>query len=528
MGRCMSVPRLTRWLPGLLLALSLAACGGGSSGRSYSIGGTLSGLAASKQLTLLNNGSDSLTLSANGAFTFASKIPRRSSYNVSVGSRPPGQFCSIVNGSGFGVVSNVNNVQVRCVATVSIGGTLSGLTSGQKVTLLDNGGNQLTLTANGNFLFPSTVPAGSSYTISVASQPGGQTCTVAQGTGYGITSNVTSVAVNCAAAHYAYVSNLNAQNVTQYLVGSGGALSPTTQAPVPTGVSPGAVVLDPTGPYAYVPNVASGTISQYDIGSGGALTPMAVSAVSAGHAPGWMAIDPAGNYAYVLDASSASVLQYAIGSSGELSPTVAAPVPAGSTPQSIVVDGAAAAVYVANTGGNSISQYTIGTAGALTPMATATVAAGTSPAAIAVDPAAPYVYVANSGDNTISQYSVGAGGALSALPSGTVATGRNPVAIAVDPSGSYVYVVNVNDNTISGYSIGSSGALTAIGTPIATGTGPQSIAFGPGGTDLYVTNLLSDSLSEYAIGSNGQLSPLGTPGTLSVTTGSGPQGIAVR
>jgi len=64
----------------LLNAVLLAACGGGggSGAASYTVGGTLSGLAGSG-LVLQINGGDDLTLSANQSFSFATKLARGTS-----------------------------------------------------------------------------------------------------------------------------------------------------------------------------------------------------------------------------------------------------------------------------------------------------------------------------------------------------------------------------------------------------------------------------------------------------------------
>lgn len=73
-------------------ALSLAACGGGASHLpAYTIGGMLSGLAADQQVSLADNQTDSLILSADGAFTFKTAVAANGSYSVSVATQPTGQ-----------------------------------------------------------------------------------------------------------------------------------------------------------------------------------------------------------------------------------------------------------------------------------------------------------------------------------------------------------------------------------------------------------------------------------------------------
>ena len=80
----------------------------------------------------------------------------------------------------------------------SVGGTVSGLTG--TVVLQDNGGDNLPVTANGSFSFATQLASGAAYSVTVQTQPSGQSCTVSAGTGTVASANVTSVAVTCAAS----------------------------------------------------------------------------------------------------------------------------------------------------------------------------------------------------------------------------------------------------------------------------------------------------------------------------------------
>ena len=98
-----------------------------------SVGGNVSGLAAGEAVTLINNGSDNKTVSANGSFTFDTFLESGSSYSVTVGTNPPGKICSVTRGSGTVGVSNVTNVAVACAVpapTVSSVSPTSGTTTG--------------------------------------------------------------------------------------------------------------------------------------------------------------------------------------------------------------------------------------------------------------------------------------------------------------------------------------------------------------------------------------------------------------
>jgi uncharacterized repeat protein (TIGR03803 family) len=81
--------------------------------------------------------------------------------------------------------------------TFSIGGAVSGLPSGAQLSVLNSGSGAQTISANGPFTLTSTVAAGSSYSISVGTQPAGYQCSVSQGSGTMPASNVTNVAIAC-------------------------------------------------------------------------------------------------------------------------------------------------------------------------------------------------------------------------------------------------------------------------------------------------------------------------------------------
>ncbi len=166
------------------------------SATTYTIGGNVSGLSGTG-LVLQYNNSDNLTITGNGPFTFLTQLAAGSAYSVTVLTQPsnPTQTCTVSNGTGT-VDAAVTNVSVTCsTTTYSIGGTLSGLTSGT-VVLQDNGTDNLSLNADGKFTFATKLAAGSTYAVSVLTQPSGQLCTVTSGNGTA-NANVTTVGVNC-------------------------------------------------------------------------------------------------------------------------------------------------------------------------------------------------------------------------------------------------------------------------------------------------------------------------------------------
>ncbi len=121
----------------------------------FTIGGTVTGLAAGQQVTLLNNGSDAKVVVANGVYAFTTPVPFNGSYAVTVGTQPVGQNCSVSSGSGSGVVAPITNVAVNCLTAVP---NVVGLTQAAANTAITGAGlivGTLTTTPSG------TVPAGS-------------------------------------------------------------------------------------------------------------------------------------------------------------------------------------------------------------------------------------------------------------------------------------------------------------------------------------------------------------------------------
>lgn len=94
---------------------------------------------------------------------------------------------------------------VLCLAACAggeVGGTLSGLGSGLRVTLLNNGSEALALSSNGSFAFVDALEANAAYAVTVRTQPVGQTCSVSGGSGTidADGTSIDSVRVACAFA----------------------------------------------------------------------------------------------------------------------------------------------------------------------------------------------------------------------------------------------------------------------------------------------------------------------------------------
>lgn len=166
-------------------------------GPTYNVGGQVSGAVGPGLSLKLNNGTD-LPIVGNGAYTFPNVLPDGASYTVSVTSLPVSQTCQVANGSGTINGADVTNVDVTCITVPSytVGGTASGVAAAGLVLQL-NGGGDLPVSADGNFTFAGVLIGGTPYAVTIAAQPAGQECVVANGSGTVTNANVTDVAVTC-------------------------------------------------------------------------------------------------------------------------------------------------------------------------------------------------------------------------------------------------------------------------------------------------------------------------------------------
>lgn len=156
-------------------------------------------------------------------------------------------------------------------SSYSIGGTLSGLDSGQQVVLQDNGANSLTVNSNGTFTFSTAVSG--TYAVTVMTQPAGQTCSVSNASGKA-TANVTNVAVDCANAYSVSASVVGLAPGSSVVLQNSGSDNTTistngTPTTLATGLAAGAaydvtVLTQPAG-QTCSPQLGPGTITAANI-----------------------------------------------------------------------------------------------------------------------------------------------------------------------------------------------------------------------------------------------------------------------
>jgi hypothetical protein len=195
---------------------------------SYTIGGTVSGLAGSG-LVLQNNAGDDLSVTGTN-FTFATTLLNGAAYNVTVLTQPssPYQICSLANAAGTVAGTDVTNIVVNCVNSYTIGGTVSGLSG--TLVLQNNGGDDLSVTGT-SFTFATRIANGEAYNVTVKDNPTGQICHINNNAGAVAGGNVTNVAVTCSSSDFTWVQDayLKAANAeASDVFGSSVAISGST------------------------------------------------------------------------------------------------------------------------------------------------------------------------------------------------------------------------------------------------------------------------------------------------------------
>jgi hypothetical protein len=166
----------------------------------YVVGGTITGLSGAG-LKLQNNSIDDTPISANGTFRFKTEIVDGQTFNVSISTQPAGQLCHVANNSGTGTIHGADflDVQIEC-GTRKIGGTATGLVG--TLVLQNNGGDDLNVVGSPDgspvqFSFSTKLYDGANYSVSVATQPQGQNCTISSTSGTVSGADVTNVSVSC-------------------------------------------------------------------------------------------------------------------------------------------------------------------------------------------------------------------------------------------------------------------------------------------------------------------------------------------
>jgi hypothetical protein len=269
----MNIPRIqVKWSGLVASAMLLAACGGGNGSdggaTGLTVGGSVTGLVTGTSVEL-QNGGQIATITTNGSYRMVGTFITGASYDLTVAEQPVGENCLVTNGSGTVSTGNISNIVVTCTPrSYTISGAVTGLLGGRGMTLQDDGGNSMTVSAAGNFHFSSPIASGANYAVTILTQPAGQSCAVTNGSGTVAAANVTNVSINCSDNTYNVGVTISGVNATGLSLQDNGADTLSVAAsghfnfntPVASGSSYAVTILaQPLGETCAVAN-GSGTI----------------------------------------------------------------------------------------------------------------------------------------------------------------------------------------------------------------------------------------------------------------------------
>ena len=575
----------------IVITALTAACGGGGGGDSssttggsgnsqpatYSVGGNITGLSASG-LVLLNNGSDSSSQQSGAStFTFPTKVADGAQYSVTVSAQPSNETCTVANGTGTVGTANVSNVAVTCTVNSApaqtIGGTISGLTA-SGLTLEDNGGDNLPVPSGAaSFTFATKVADGSTYAVTVGTQPTNQTCTVSQGSGTVGTSNIANVSISCSANTQTVGGMISGLTVAGLILKDNGgdnlavpanATTFTFATPVADG-NPYAVAIaaQPTTETCQVAANGSGTvgstnvtnvsitcaINQYSVG--GTVTGLSGATglvLSDNNTDTLTVMPPAGGGAEAFKftntvpsggaykvtiktqpANQAQVCTVTSGGSGNITT-------GDITNVAINCVNVGRFVFVTNQsdGANGdVSAFTINqTTGALTAATGSPFLADKAPSNVAVDTTGQFVYVSNKSSLDVTAFYLDPNTGILTLKASYFSTHTVPLSIAITPTDNYLFAsgggVDMPGAIFSFTLNNQSGQLFGVtGSKIDLTSAAPSSAIDPTGQYLFVP-VPSHFIWVFSIGAGGLLNPTDQTGNGPFgTVPNEPYGIAV-
>lgn len=424
--------------------------------------------------------------------------------------RPPANETCALSSSGSGGTSTLDvtfsngfsPIFMDCTLTsvsYSVGGTVTGLASGTRLTLTDAVSNATTTVTGGitpsNFVLDPNLPSGTPYSVTLA-PPSGQTCTTSTGSAplSGTVTAAVSLAITCSAtsgtggtggtgialdgpsglvfdAHgNLYVANGGANQVLVYkeqLDASFHVTGLTETASIATGLSqPVRLAFDTAGDL-YVANAASGTVTVYDT----SLNQILKGTISGLDRPLGVAVDASGNV-YVANNGSNNVAIYSGSPSSGF--TLASTLSQDATYTQFLAPGTltfaplegANLLFVGlgpGSGADSVEVYQTPLAANSAPLVgfsnymCQTGPSGPTGTAVydSGSVATSLLYVSNYYASTVTAYNVGnslGGGPCPALAATSGANSQiaQPEGVAVDAHGN-VFVANSSSNTVTVY-----------------------------------------------------------------------------
>lgn len=477
------------------------------------------GVGQTRQFTATGTFSDSSTLDITSNVSWSSNNISIANVN-STAPAPMGLASGLAPGTVIITATNwsgTNSILASTTLTVAgygASGLLSLLPAGKSVMLQNNLTDDVTLNADGTFMFNTPLATGATYNVTVLTQPTGvHPCNVVDGSGMIATSPVTSIQVVCATAVGTFAGTPHVYGTTN---GPGSSAS---------FYNPSGVAFDATSGNLYIADTASQVIRV--ITPAGVVSTLAGTAGMAGFAngvgtaatffnPTGIAVDANGNV-YVADSGNNAIRKITM--PGVVVSTLAGSGLVGAAnnavgtsasfdnPNGVAVD-AAGNVYVADTYNNLIRKVT--SAGAVSTFAGTGGGTFSFPSGVAVD-SSGNVYVADSNSGLIRLISGGqvttfAGASMSSLLDGpaTSVSFSWPVGVAVDASGN-VYVGDSGHHLIRKISAGNVTTYAGLTHYMGSSTGSSGFHDGPAWIDASISSSAFNSPRGVAVDAAGNV-----------------------
>lgn len=420
----------------------------------YTVGGTVTGLLSGYSVTLLNNGTDSRVVSADGTFTFATSLLNAAAYSVTVAASPR-HDCVVAGGTGAIAAAPATTVNVACrprafvyvANNAALGGAAHPDVTGFTLNVTTG---MLSLVTTGTF-------AAGSQPVAVAAHPSGR---------------------------FLYVARQAGSDISGYGVSTTGVLTPLAGSPFTAGgVGPRAIAIDPSGKFLLTTIYSAQGVAVHSINTvTGVLTPVAGSPFATGGlGPHSVTVDPTGRYVYVANQSGNNVAAYRLdGTTGALTMVPGSPFAVATQLMHVTTDPSGRFLYVTSGNTNTVHAYTInGADGSLLPVVGSPFASSGSPWGVTADPGGQYLFVTNIGANSLSAYLIGSTtGDLTSVAGSPFAAGDQPISLAFDPTRRFAVLANFFSQTLSVYAFdAATGAVAPVaGSPFGGVTFPYGVA----------------------------------------------------
>lgn len=254
---------------------------------------------------------------------------------------------------------------------------------------------------------------------------------------------------------------------------------------------------EPGGDFLYLTNL-NNTVSVYSISVvDGSLTLLPTLTVPTGNSPGYIIVDPTGRFLYVAilnsDNSNGIDVYRIHRRSGALKLIHSSPFASGMGGADIGIDPSGEFLYATNFTDNDVSGFFILRSGRLVPIANSPFATEPNPIFVTEDPMDRFLYVGNGALPGFAPLGISAftlnltNGVLTPVPGSPFPSPSPTVGdihgMAVDPSGQFLYVSLFTESNanIAGYTINSDGSLTPLtGSPfVQAGIAPSAVNVTP-------------------------------------------------